>query len=54
MSAAAGASGLRSWLQTRSFSWLTPQRLRAITILAITAALLVSTLGLGGATPPPH
>ena len=51
MSAAAGATGLRTWLQTHHFSWLTPKRMRALTLAAMAAALLVSTVGLSGATP---
>jgi hypothetical protein len=52
MAAAAGASGFRTWLQTHHLSWLTPRRLRALTLAAMVAALFVSTLGLTGSTPP--
>jgi hypothetical protein len=40
--AAAGATGIRAWLATRGWSWLTPRRLRRATI-----ALLA--IGLGAA-----
>jgi hypothetical protein len=51
MAAASCATGFRSWLQTHNFTWLTPRRLRALTIGAMCAAGLVSTIGVGGATP---
>jgi hypothetical protein len=51
ISAAAGATGFRSWLQSSGFGWLTPRRLRALTIAAMSAAALVSTIGLSGSTP---
>ena len=45
MTAVGAASGVRSYLGTRSFSWLTPSRLKAITIaLAIAAVLASGTL----------
>ena len=53
MAAASAATGMRSWLQTHHFGWLTPRRLRALTIGAMCAAGLVSTLGFSGSTPPP-
>lgn len=55
MSAMAGASGLRAWLQTRGWSFVTPVRLRRATIAAFVVATLVSTVGLSGSTKPtPH
>jgi hypothetical protein len=51
--AASTATGLRSWLQSHHFGWLTPRRLRALTIAAMCAAVLVSTVGLSGSTPAP-
>jgi hypothetical protein len=51
MCAASAATGFRSWLQTHHFSWLTPRRLRALTIGAMCAAGLVSTIGFSGSTP---
>jgi hypothetical protein len=52
MAAAAGATGVRSWLQTRHLTWLTPRRLRAVTIAVMILAFGVSTVGLGGASQP--
>jgi hypothetical protein len=48
MAAAAGATGLRSWLRLHAAPWLTPRRLRAITLGLFAAALVVSSVGLGG------
>ena len=50
MAAAAGVTGLRSWLQTRGWTWLTPTRLRRITIAAFAVGLLVSTVTLSGSS----
>jgi hypothetical protein len=52
MAAASAASGFRTWLQTHHFGWLTPRRMRRLTIGAICAAGLVSTIGVSGSTPP--
>jgi hypothetical protein len=55
MAAASAASGLRTWLQTHHMGWLTPRRMRMLTIGAMCAAGLVSTVGVSGSTPPtPH
>jgi hypothetical protein len=54
MSAAAGATGLRTWLQTHQFGWLTPKRMRALTLAGMAAALMVSTFGLSGSAPQAH
>ena len=53
MAAASAATGFRSWLQTRGWTWLTPRRLRRLTIAAMCAAGLVSTVGISGSTPAP-
>jgi hypothetical protein len=53
MMAASAATGFRSWLQTHHFGWLTPRRMRALTIGAMCAAGLVSTVGISGSTTPP-
>ena len=50
MSAMAGASGVRAWLQSRGWSFVTPERLRRTTIGLFVAATLVSTIGLSGST----
>jgi len=52
MAAASAATGFRTWLQSHSFGWLTPRRMRSLTIGAMCAAGLVSTIGFSGATPP--
>jgi hypothetical protein len=52
MVAASAASGLRTWLQTHHLGWLTPRRLRALTIGVMCAAGLLSTVGVSGSTPP--
>jgi hypothetical protein len=51
MAAASAATGFRTWLQNHHFGWLTPKRLRALTIAAMCAAGLVSTVGISGSTP---
>lgn len=52
MTAMAGASGARAWLQSRGWSFLTPARLRKLTIAGFVAATLVSTVGLTGSSKP--
>ncbi len=52
MAAAAGASGVRSWLQAQHMTWLTPERLRAATIALFVAAFAFSSIDLSGSTPP--
>jgi hypothetical protein len=44
--AATGVTGLRAWLQTRSWSWLTPRRLRRMTIASVLAGLAFATVSL--------
>jgi hypothetical protein len=53
MAATAGASGARSWLGTRRFSWLTPARLKMITIALIAAALFASATLVSGSGAAP-
>jgi hypothetical protein len=53
MAAVSAASGFRTWLQTHHMGWLSPRRMRALTIGAMCAAGLVSTVGVSGSTPPP-
>ncbi len=50
--AASAASGFRTWLQNHHFGWLTPRRLRRLTIAAMCAAGLFSSLTISGSTPP--
>jgi hypothetical protein len=54
MTAAAGATGARSWLQAQHASWLTERRLKIATVSIFTAAVLGSTVTLSGSTPPAH
>jgi len=51
MTATAGAAGIRAWLATRAFGWLTPSRLKAITVVLVVGALLASTVLVSGSTP---
>jgi hypothetical protein len=46
--AVGSASGVRAWLRNTAGDWLTPGRLRAITIGLLTLAVIVSSVGLGG------
>jgi hypothetical protein len=48
MAAAAGASGVRAWLQAHHLTWLSEARMRAITIGLLVAMLAVSSVGLSG------
>jgi hypothetical protein len=51
MAAVSMATGLRTWLQTHHFGWLTPRRMRMLTLSAMGAAAIVSTIGFSGSTP---
>jgi hypothetical protein len=53
MSAGATASGTRAFVANRHFAWLTPRRLRALTIVLLGAATLASATLVSGSTPPP-
>jgi hypothetical protein len=48
MSAGAGATGARTWLKHMAPRWLTPKRMRAVTFVLIGAALIASTVLIGG------
>jgi hypothetical protein len=50
MTAGAGASGARAWLGRMKLSWLTPRRLRRITIALVVVALGLATT-IAGSTP---
>jgi hypothetical protein len=53
MTTGAAVTGVRSWLGTRNYSWLTPRRLRRTTICLFAAGLLASaTLISGSGTQP--
>lgn len=49
MAGTAAATGLRAWLGTRTYAWLTPARLKRFTVCLFAAALLAATVALSGA-----
>jgi hypothetical protein len=51
MTAVGAASGTRAYLSHRRFLWLTPRRLRAITIALVVAALAASATFVNGSSP---
>lgn len=53
MAAGAGATGVRSWLAARGFAWLTPRRMRRVTIGLLGGATLASSLLVSGSTARP-
>jgi hypothetical protein len=50
MTAGASATGARSWLGTRRWSWLTQRRLRRITFVLLTTALIAASTLLSGSS----
>jgi hypothetical protein len=50
MTAGAAASSTRGWLATRKWTWLTPERLRAITVALLVAALAAAATVLSGSS----
>jgi len=48
MTAGAGATGARTWLATRHWTWLTEQRLKRITVTLISVALVAAATLLSG------
>ncbi len=54
MAAASAATGFRSWMQVHAPGWATPKRMRRLTVAAMVAAGLVSTIGFSGSTAPAH
>lgn len=50
MSTLAAASGSRAWLGGRHFRWLTPRRLRRVTVTLFSAALLASSFVMSGSS----
>jgi hypothetical protein len=53
MLAASAATGFRSWMQIHAPGWLTPKRMRRLTIAAMCAAGIVSAVGFSGSTVAP-
>jgi hypothetical protein len=45
--AAAGAAGIRAWLGAKSYRWITPERLRFITVVLIVLAFVAAAVGFG-------
>jgi hypothetical protein len=54
MMAASGAAGARTFLHTRRYHWLTPRRLKRMTVAICTAAFLVSSIGFSGSGKASH
>jgi hypothetical protein len=54
MTAVGSASGIRAWVANRHFAWLTPSRLRTLTIFLFAAAMIASATLVSGSAPPPH
>jgi hypothetical protein len=50
MSAGATVAGTRSWLATRRWVWLTPERLRRVTIALVVVGLALSATVLSGSS----
>jgi hypothetical protein len=50
MSAGATVTGTRSWLATRQWAWLTPERLRRVTIALVVVGLALSATVLSGSS----
>ena len=48
LTAMAGATGARAWLQAHHMTWLTPARMRAVTIAMFVIAILVSSVAFSG------
>jgi hypothetical protein len=54
MTAVGAASGTRAYVASRRFVWLTPRRLKALTIALAVAALVASATLVSGSTATPH
>jgi hypothetical protein len=54
IAAAAGASGVKAWLQAHHLTWLSEARMRVITIGLLIAMLAVSSIAFSGTTKPDH
>jgi hypothetical protein len=54
MAAATGATGARTWLQTRHTTWLTTTRIRTATAVLFVAAFAASSIGLSGSSTARH
>ena len=54
MAAMAGATGARSWLQARHTTWLTPQRMKVVTVSLFAAATIGSSVAVTGSGASPR
>ena len=45
--ATAGVTGVRAWLATRGWAWVTPKLVRAATVGVVTVGVIVSSVRLG-------
>jgi hypothetical protein len=52
IAAAAGASGVKAWLQAHHLTWLTEARMRALTIALLIGMFAVSSIAFSGTTKP--
>jgi hypothetical protein len=52
IAAAAGASGVKAWLQAHHLTWLSEARMRAVTVGLVIAMLAVSGVGFSGSSKP--
>ena len=48
MTSTAAATGVRAWVATREWSWLTPQLLRRVTLVLLVAAFVMSATVMSG------
>jgi len=46
--AVAATTGIRAWLASSGFSWVTPRRMRLVTGLLVAASLIGASVGLSG------
>ena len=43
-----GAAGIRAWVAARGLAWMTPRRMRAVTIALLALGVVGSSVGLSG------
>jgi hypothetical protein len=46
--AAAGVTGMRAWLAAKGFRWMTPRRMRVVTVSLTVVGLIGASVGLSG------
>jgi hypothetical protein len=54
MAAMTGATGARSWLQAQHLTWLTPRRMKVVTVSLFAAAAIGSSVTISGSDANPH